>query len=290
MPAHRRASSLEKFEQSLTDLFHRARQKEPAVLPDDFWLDVHELVEMVPEDPDGFLAHVFEMGPDDPEWPLEHHAINVGILCILVGRHLRLDEHDLRDLAGGALVHDLGLAPLKRLTEQNRRLTDRERRLISLHAYEGERLFADANKGFDTVQLIVRQSQERENGTGSPEKISTDAIHPLSKIVGACDALESLTHRRPYRPISTPRAAIQKLLDEKEKYASPVLKAMLTCITPYPPGSVVHLSTGVRARVKRVNAGSCLRPVVTPFGPGKHEGIDLDLMHLPHVWIQELKG
>lgn len=131
---------------------------------------------------------------------LVDHSLAVCATAIALGSRMGLFTPELKALAVGALLHDVGkLALPQPLWVKPGRLTEEEYRAIQRHTEAGYRLIRQT--GLDLrAALVAYQHHERWNGTGYPRGIARRRIHPFARIVGLVDVFEALRADRPYRP------------------------------------------------------------------------------------------
>lgn len=129
------------------------------------------------------------------------HVTNVaGFAVMLAGRLGFSKGEDLKRIAEGALLHDIGkrFIPASVLCKTGR-LSEVERQLIETHPLRG---FVDlrnsTHSDFDQ-QLMVYQHHERVDGRGYPVRLVGMEIHPWSRLLAVVDVFDALTSHRPYR-------------------------------------------------------------------------------------------
>lgn len=129
------------------------------------------------------------------------HVTNVaGFAVMLAGRLGVSNGLELRRIAEGALLHDIGkrFIPANVLCKTGR-LSDEERRLIETHPLRGfVDLRTSGHEDFDQL-LMVYQHHERIDGRGYPVRLAGEEIHPWSRMLTVVDVFDALTSRRPYR-------------------------------------------------------------------------------------------
>jgi putative two-component system response regulator len=115
------------------------------------------------------------------------------------GRRLGLPGEDLRTLAIGGLLHDLGkiAVPDAVLTKPGP-LTPDERAVMQRHPIVGDKLCAPLSS-LEAVRPIVRHHHELSDGSGYPDHLAGDDIPLLAEIMGIVDVFDALTTDRPYR-------------------------------------------------------------------------------------------
>jgi diguanylate cyclase (GGDEF)-like protein len=139
------------------------------------------------------------------------HARWISDLSLHVGRELELDDHALKQLELGALLHDIGKigVPSAILSKQGR-LTAEERAIVQKHPVLGERIIAPIDQ-LQEVCTIVRHCHERWDGRGYPDGIAGEEIPLESRIIFVCDAYHAMTTDRPYRRRLSHPEAIRRL-------------------------------------------------------------------------------
>ena len=129
------------------------------------------------------------------------HVTNVaGFAVMLAGRLSISSGEDLRSIASGALLHDVGkrFIPSNVLSKPGR-LSEVERQLIEMHPLRGfVDLRTSSNVDFEQL-LMVYQHHERIDGKGYPVRLVGDEIHPWARLLTVVDVFDALTSKRPYR-------------------------------------------------------------------------------------------
>ena len=92
------------------------------------------------------------------------------------------------------------------------------------------------------------------------------------------------------RPRLRPHEAIREIVRSKhELFPSPLVKALLSEISVFPPGTLVRLNTGEVGRVTAVNRNHPLRPRVEIVADGKGQRMaspkTTDLSEAPFLYI-----
>lgn len=127
------------------------------------------------------------------------HSQRVAAYALLIARELELDEHTLRGLEIGSLLHDIGKAGVPHnVLMKHGSLTEDERAIMMMHPRLGLDLLSGL-PGLDLEAQIVYSHHERFDGTGYPEKLAGEAIPLNARIFSLADALDALTSDRCYR-------------------------------------------------------------------------------------------
>lgn len=217
------------------------------------------------------------------------HAINVGVLSLMLARSAGVEGDELRQVATGALLHDIGklLLPdvLRNVTSDASALAVRACRE---HVTQGIRL--GMTMGLPAVALrIIAQHHERRDGSGLPQGMTGETISLPARVVGIADTYDKLCNPRHGGPGHTPHEAqalmyaqLRDSLDER------LLGLFVRMIGVYPPGSVVELSDGRLAMVMSSQPQQPLKPCVLVHDPAvpREEALLVDLLRTPALGIR----
>ena len=128
------------------------------------------------------------------------HSLNVSVYALCLGKELRLKPTQLEDLGTAALLHDLGKSQVhKAIINKNGKLTEREFNEVKKHPIFGYELAKKLQIESKDILLGIRHHHEKMDGSGYPDKLTSDQIHIYAKIVGICDIFDALTTKRSYK-------------------------------------------------------------------------------------------
>lgn len=158
----------------------------------------------------GLLAH------DDSTYT---HCVNVSVYSVMLARRLAIRRpEDLRDVALGGLLHDIGKRHIqKRILNKPGSLSDKERETIKQHPLLGFRELARHKELSWSALMMIYQHHERPDGSGYPVGIGGEEINLFAELCSVADIFHALTSLRPYRrPLSLADACthLKKLVAE----------------------------------------------------------------------------
>ena len=193
------------------------------------------------------------------------HSVNVCILSVLVGTKLQYSDSRLRELATGALLHDVGkiVVPTAILNKPGK-LTAEEFAVMKEHTSRGYEILRKQHNELSYPAIhMAFQHQEKYDGSGYPRALKADEIHEFSRIAAIADVYDALTAERVYKRALPPHAAYEIMSNSAyTHFDTELLRIFLDQIAIYPVGSMVALTGGEIGIVTQVSAALPTRPVV----------------------------
>ncbi len=139
------------------------------------------------------------------------HTERVSSVAVELARRLGYRGADLDSIEIGALLHDIGKIGIpERILHKEGPLDDEEWAIMREHPV----ISAYILSGIDLspiVGQIARNSHERFDGTGYPDRLAGEEIPLPARIVLVADAFDALTSDRPYRRARPAGAALEEL-------------------------------------------------------------------------------
>ncbi len=127
------------------------------------------------------------------------HCKRAAAFATVLAQALKLDEEEVRAIACGALLHEIGKLDIPEAILRKPEVLTAEERLIMreycLYGYEIVRKEASLQDAAE----IVRSHRERFDGTGYPRGLKGEAIPLGARIVAVVEAFEMLVRDRPHR-------------------------------------------------------------------------------------------
>lgn len=192
------------------------------------------------------------------------HSVNVAVISLVLGVQLQLNQKDLYNLCMGALIHDIGkvLIP-KDIVLKTGILTDEEFETIKEHTTKGYNYLKGCLDISAPARIVALQHHEKIDGCGYPDNIKGKSINRFARIVAIADVYDALTSDRPYRKAMSPNDAVEYIFSHGDtQFDYEMVKVFSKAIVPYPPGTLIRLSTGDIGVVTDVFPNFALRPKV----------------------------
>jgi HD-GYP domain-containing protein (c-di-GMP phosphodiesterase class II) len=183
------------------------------------------------------------------------HATNVCMMSVLIGINMGLNQSQLKDLAIGALLHDIGKVEL---------ITDDESEdLKKHHTWRGFELLKNKREYSLLIAHVAFQHHETPDGEGLPRKLAGDQIHLYAKIVAVANTYDNLLFNPKSGARMLPHEACEQMMAlAGTKLDRDVLIHFLKTVSVYPTGVSVKLSTKETGVVVGQHRGLPGRPVV----------------------------
>ncbi len=222
---------------------------------------------------------------------LAFHQARVAVMAVRIGVNVAYDQRRLRTLGLAGCLIDVGLwqmpdTLLRRLDS----LAGEE--LAAYHSHP--RVSADIvrrwNPPDEHIVRAVLEHHEREQGQGFPQGLAAAAMSPDAKILGLADTYTSLTLPPSARPRLRPHEAVREIVKSRhETFPSSLIKALLSEISVFPPGTVVRLNTEEIGRVVAVNRNHPLRPRIEVVADSRGNRLPtpkvIDLSESPFLYV-----
>lgn len=192
------------------------------------------------------------------------HSVSVAALAVAFGRVLELPHNEIRELALGGLLHDVGKAKVPRsILNKQGRLSDEEFHIMKCYVLNTAKLLSDtAGIGEITFSAAV-QHNERYDGTGYPHGLKGDQISLYGQMLAIVDVYDAITSISVYHKGIPPTSALRKLFKMSGSHFNPrLVQAFIKGIGIYPAGSLVRLESERLGIVKDVVPDKLLQPVV----------------------------
>jgi putative two-component system response regulator len=153
------------------------------------------------------------------------HAFRVAMWAHLLALEHGIDPEEAKRIELAARLHDIGKVVIPDSVIRKRTaLSQGERQLIETHSATGADFLVRSKLPYAVLaEEIARYHHECWSGDGYPDGISGDAIPLPARIVGVCDAFDSLVHNRPWRPAWRIEEALGHLVRESSRQFDPKL-------------------------------------------------------------------
>ena len=192
------------------------------------------------------------------------HSVDNCALAIAFGRHMGLPKKDLRTLAMGLLMMDVGNVRIPDpILDKTEKLSDIEYRIVKKHVQHGVDILRDTNGMNDDIVNIALTHHERFDGSGYPSGLVGVHIPVYGRMAAIIDCYDAMTSHRPYSTAKSPYAALQDIYNWRGTAFQPELvEQFLQCMGVYPTGSLIEMASGEVGIVLEQNTTQRMRPKI----------------------------
>jgi putative nucleotidyltransferase with HDIG domain len=191
------------------------------------------------------------------------HALNVGVISLLIGRTLGMAEPELMELGVGALMHDVGkIEVADRFRHAEEGFNANELAAYRDHVAKGVAI--GQRMGLPAGALrVVAQHHEHADGSGFPLRLSGERITMAARVVALINRYDNLVNPQARTLALTPHEAVSVLFAQgRNRFDASVLNQFIRMMGVYPAGSLVQLTDDRFAMVVGVNSSRPLKPRV----------------------------
>lgn len=211
------------------------------------------------------------------------HSLNVCMMATVMGVGLGYNHNQLKELAIGALLHDIGKVGV---TEE---IPAYKKNSMEHHyTWRGFNILRKKHEMSIVSAHVPLQHEEWVDGSGVPRGLTGAQIHDFAKIVAICNAYDNLISPFSDEEETLPAyEACERIMGlAGKRFDHKMVLHFLRSIAFYPTGTSLKLSTGEIGVVIDQNRGLPSRPVVRVISREKqaskrmaeeHEIRDIDL-------------
>ncbi|THF72649.1 HD-GYP domain-containing protein [Cohnella fermenti] len=207
------------------------------------------------------------------------HSLNVCMMATLVGVNMGLNMIQLKELALGALLHDIGKVGAPEVEEGR-----------SHHAWRGFEMLKMKREYSLLISHVAFQHHEAIDGSGKPRGIKGDEIHLYAKITAIANIYDNLLSDLSEGRRLLPHEAIERLTAMSDTIVDrEVLIEFLRIVSVYPNGISVKLSTRQTGVVVGQHRGLPGRPVIRVIDKAGDDAAlasEIDLAQRTTVFIE----
>ncbi len=192
------------------------------------------------------------------------HSVDNCALAVAFGRFMGLPKKDLRTLAIGLLMMDMGNVRVPEgILNKEGRLTEAEYRIVKKHVEHSVEILRNTKGMNEDIVNIALTHHERFDGSGYPSALQGTQIPVYGRMAAIIDCYDAMTSKRPFSAAKSPYAALQNIYNWRGSAFQPELvEQFLQCIGVYPTGSLVEMSNGEVGIVLEQNLTQRMRPKV----------------------------
>ncbi|WP_234121092.1 HD-GYP domain-containing protein [Clostridium hydrogenum] len=210
------------------------------------------------------LINVAEISASDNN--IYSHSVNVCVMSTIIGTHMGYSMLKLKDIATGALLHDIGKIKImndKKIVDQYKSQEELNKYIELMHPKVGYDFLGEQRIWNAYVKVAVLMHHEKSDGSGYPSKLHSTEINQIAKIVSICNVFDNLISGENGGESKTVSEVIEYLTSMSNVYFDAEMVRKFTMnIAAFPTGSGVVLSSNEKGLVVKQNNSMPMRPVI----------------------------
>lgn len=193
-----------------------------------------------------------------------NHSVSCSILAITLGKELGFSKQELKDLAIGTLLFDIGKMKISDdILSCPKKLDADQYEVMRNHVQESVDLLSKTQGVKPSTIQIAREHHERFDGKGYPNAKKGKEISLFSSIAGLVDSYDAMTSERTFSEPMKHESAVNELYTRRNQdFNEELIEQFIQCLGTYPSGTLVELSTGEVGVVVQQNRIRRLRPKI----------------------------
>jgi len=139
------------------------------------------------------------------------HSDRVHRFSLAIGKRLGLSKQEQRDVAVGALLHDVGKIGIEdAILRKPASLSDKEFEIMKRHPLKGAHILSEMPQ-MKHIVPAMRSHHEKWSGGGYPDNLKGEEIPLIARIVQVADTFDAMTTNRPYQRAMRTDAAVARI-------------------------------------------------------------------------------
>ncbi|MCR5824546.1 MAG: HD domain-containing protein [Lachnospiraceae bacterium] len=216
---------------------------------------------------------------------ISEHCLSVAALSVLTALNSGFSTESTREIAIGALLHDIGYLSMKVDYQKLgvAELTEDEKKEIRRHVVYGYMLVEKQKWLSPIAKDIILYHHERIDGSGYPFRLSGERIKPEVRLVSICDAFDNMIYGT-LEPRKKVYEAMEYIMGNAgTKFDREYAMNFNNSVAAFPVGTLVKTNTEEVGIVIRQNNQAPTRPVLRKLkkdenGEWKATDIEYDLI------------
>lgn len=192
------------------------------------------------------------------------HSVQVGMLCYYIASWAGFSREEALIAGKAGYLHDIGKSQIPpAILNKPGRLTEEEYETVKQHTIFGYDIIMKSLKDPDTIALVALQHHERCDGSGYPNGITKEQIHPFSAICAVADIYSAMISSRVYREKKDLLYVLRELHQLSFSQLDPVItQTFIRQMLPSFIGKKIVLKSGEVGEIIMNNMSDWFRPLI----------------------------
>ncbi len=214
------------------------------------------------------------------------HSVNVSLLAAILAKWLGYSEQQVLEVSTAGLLHDVGMANIpKDILNKPGLLEDDEFEIVKSHVQTGYDLLKKSSGISEDILNGVLHHHEKMDGSGYPNGIKGEQIHPYGRILAIADVFDAMTNDRVYSNKASAFEVADVMMTMCPDHLDiEMVQVFIKNISRFFIGNKVELNTGFIGEVIMINPYHVTRPLL------KNQSDFLDLSKDYNLRIIDILG
>jgi len=192
------------------------------------------------------------------------HSVSVCALMISFCQAMKIDVDTARQIAVGAMLHDVGKAktPQEILTKAGK-LSAEEFTIMREHVVDTKKLLSETPGIAPLSVTLAAEHHERFDGSGYPAGLRDGDISPFGQMVAIADVYDAMTSNRTYQKGMEPAEVVRRIYGwSGSHFEKTMVQGFIKSVGIYPVGTLVRLENGLLGFVLDFTTENLLHPLL----------------------------
>jgi len=194
------------------------------------------------------------------------HSLNVCVLATIIGTQMGFDMMKMKEIATGALLHDIGKIKImsdEKLISEFKSKEELDKYIERNHPKVGFDFLSKQSFYSSYTKTGVLMHHERNDGSGYPLRLKGKEITEIGKLISICDTFSNMVSGNENEGAKSVKEAMEYIYGMSDIYFdAEIIRKFMANLVAYPNGSGVVLNTKEKGLVIRQNKSLPLRPVI----------------------------
>ena len=195
---------------------------------------------------------------------LYEHSLSVTALSILIAIRAGYSKEQIKEIAVGALLHDIGFINVKEsykgcILEEMEEPIQKE---VKRHVVYGYIELEQQEWVSSISKEIILYHHERLDRSGYPFHMPENKLKKQVRLVSICDAFDNMVYGNFEKRLKVHEALDELVTVSGIKFDFDLVNLFIRSVAPYPTGTLVSLNSGELGMVLRQNVETPTRPLI----------------------------
>ncbi len=192
------------------------------------------------------------------------HCVQVGMISYYLALWIGLPEEQALLTGKAGFLHDIGKSKIdEAILNKPGKLTDEEFDAMKGHTTFGFEIIKNSLVAHKEISLVALQHHERLDGTGYPNRLTREKLHPMSRIISVADVYSAMISSRVYQKKRDLLYVLRELHKLSFSELDPhIVHSFIQKMIPSFIGKKLIMRTGEIGQIIMTNPTDVFRPLI----------------------------